>query len=51
MLAVCYHITITHTKRREYGSDFAYELEFVQWPDDIRDAVMTRVFGENWRDK
>lgn len=34
-----------------YGYTFAYELEDFEWPDDIRDQVMERVFGEDWRDK
>lgn len=46
----CVSTLVDQTSER-YGTDFAYELEFVQWPDDIRDAVMARVFGENWRDK
>lgn len=44
----CVSTLVDQTSER-YGTDFAYELEFVQWPDDIRDAVMARVFGEDWR--
>lgn len=44
----CVSTLVDQTSER-YGTDFAYELDFVQWPDDIRDAVMARVFGENWR--
>lgn len=46
----CVSTLVDQTSER-YGTDFAYELEFVQWPDDIRDAVMTRVFGDDWRSK
>ena len=34
-----------------YGYTFAYELADFEWPDDIRDQVMERVFGDDWRDK
>lgn len=34
-----------------YGYTFAYELSEFEWPDDIRDAVMTRIFGEDWQNK
>ena len=34
-----------------YGYTFAYELADFEWPDDIRDAVMARVFGEDWRNQ
>lgn len=32
-----------------YGYTFAYELSDFDWPDEIRDEVMTRVFGDDWR--
>lgn len=34
-----------------YGYTFAYELAEFEWPDDIRDAVMTLVFGDDWRNQ